>query len=171
MRKPSQTALWTRPACCAAATETERSFALTAKALSGSVGIQFEKPREDTNDASVASNPDPNLLCTPSMFGVICVCASLFLAALLLVTNFIRWRGLRVSAVDKRRCFERKHVWILGASSGIGYELALQLAQVRHVRLSLTARRTSHLNELQAIIARNFPEVLCLPPLPDDSRA
>ena len=59
--------------------------------------------------------------------------------------------------------FQDKAVLVTGASSGIGWHLALLLAR-RQARLALTARRLERLHELQArIVEQGLPAPLAVP--------
>jgi short-subunit dehydrogenase len=51
--------------------------------------------------------------------------------------------------------FNKKWVLITGASSGLGYEMAYQLAHHHHANLIIAARRADKLNQLKADLERN----------------
>lgn len=62
-------------------------------------------------------------------------------------------------SITARMPFEDQVIWITGASSGIGEELTRQLASPR-VRLLLTARNESGLNEVAAACRQQAAEVI-----------
>jgi len=57
----------------------------------------------------------------------------------------------------KAKYFESKHVWLVGASSGIGEQMALVLGSVRNIRLSISARRIERLEQLRTQILQLNP--------------
>ena len=62
----------------------------------------------------------------------------------------------------RKERFKNKNILITGASSGIGYALALELAR-QGARLILTARRIDRLEKLVKIIDNNSGEAISLP--------
>ena len=60
--------------------------------------------------------------------------------------------------------FRHKHIWIIGASSGIGYALAKELSK-RQARLIISARNSDKLEGLKAEIQSNDFEAPLIQPL------
>ncbi len=67
--------------------------------------------------------------------------------AAVLIARWI-WLFVRFRFTDHSKYYAGKHVWLVGASSGIGEELALQLGRMDACTLTLSSRRIEMLNEL-----------------------